>query len=55
MRGEVYDFAEELDCVYAIKRNLEKIYLQVLPIAVLTDSKKMFDVIANASPTSEKV
>ena len=54
MGGEVYAFAEGFDSVYAIKRTLEKVYRQNLPVTMLTDSKQMFDVITKASHTSEK-
>ena len=54
MGGEIYAFAEGFDSVYAIKHTLEKVYRQVLPITVPTDSKQMFDVITKASHTSEK-
>jgi len=54
MAGEVYVFADAFDAAFIIKHDLERIYDQLLPLVMLTDSKQMFDVIIRASHTTEK-
>ena len=51
---EVYAFAEEFDCAFLLKHDLEPLYRKKIPIQMRTDSKQMFDVITKASSTSER-
>jgi len=51
---EVYAFADAFDATFILKHDLERIYLQHLPLVMLTDSKQMFDVITRTSHTTEK-
>lgn len=49
MAGEIYAFADAFDTVFILKHDLQRIYHQHIPLVMLTDSKKMFDVITRAS------
>ena len=52
--GETLAFADAFDTAYMIKRDLEEILKQNVPLKMLTDSKSLFDVITRSSQMSEK-
>jgi len=54
MAGEAHMFADAFDAAFIIRHDLERLYLQHLPLVMLTDSKQIFDVITRASHTAEK-
>lgn len=51
----MYAFADAFDLVYVIKKDLEAIYCQEIPMTLLTDLKRVFDIITKCSSTSEKL
>lgn len=53
MAGEKYALANAFDAAFVVKHDLERIYLQHVPLIMLTDSKQLFDVIPRASHPSE--
>ena len=55
MAGEVYAFSQAFDAAFMIKHDLETIYCQKIPMLMLTDSKKRFDVITKATHTTERI
>jgi len=52
MVGKVYAFADAFDAAYILKHDLESVYGQPLQLAMLTDSKQIFDDIIRASHTT---
>ena len=52
--AEVCAFAEAFDRAYLLKRDLEAILQQYIPLSMMTDSKSLFDVIIKCSDTTEK-
>lgn len=54
MSAEVIAFADMFDAGIALKREIEWMIGQKVPLQLLTDSKCMFDVISSGTRTSEK-
>lgn len=54
MAGEVYAFTAALDEAFTIRYDLEQLYGQLIPLALYTDSKQLFDVVTRASHPTEK-
>jgi hypothetical protein len=52
--GEVYAFADAFDFAFTLKHDLQVMLRQAVPLAILTDSKCLFDVITKASSISER-
>lgn len=55
VRAEVYAFTEAFDAAYILKHDFEQVLGRRVPIlAMLTDSKGLFDIITKNSITSER-
>jgi len=54
MAGELYAFTAAFDEAYMLRYDLERFYDRHIPLAVLTDSKKLFDVMTRGSHPTEK-
>lgn len=54
MGAETYSFVDLFDSCYTLRDELQTILGQSLPMAMLTDSGCLFDVIVKSSRTSEK-
>lgn len=52
--AKVMAFADAFDCAFVLKRNLQHLVGRHIPLAMLTDSRSLFDVITKHSSTSEK-
>jgi hypothetical protein len=52
--GEVHAFADAFDYAIVLKRDLEAMLSQEIPLTMLTDSKSLFDVITKSSTTTER-
>ena len=52
--SETMAFADAFDMTYAIKRDIELMTNQPIPISMLTDSLSLFDVITKSTITTEK-
>lgn len=55
MGAEVLAFADGFDYAYLLRRDLQHILDQPLPLAMLTDSERLFKTIAKSTTTTEKL
>jgi Reverse transcriptase (RNA-dependent DNA polymerase) len=54
MGAEALAFCDALDFSYTLRHDLERMLQQNVPLSILTDSRQVFDIITQSSPTAER-